>query len=335
MNTSYIKYLVAILTGLLFSISSSATTITIVNTNTGSQGFNSTTPVSPEGGNNATTLGAAYFNVFEAAAEFWEQRLDSPVEIRIESVFTPLICTSTSAQLGGAGPLSARANFANVPFQNTFYSIALANALAGQDLEPGFNDMVAQFNSLLDGRSSCLGGTRWWLGINGQPAPAGTISLFETVLHEMAHGLGFLTFVNQDGERFFNLNDPFMLNLFDLTSNQSWANMSDFQRSRSSLNNGNLVWTGTNVANGAGVITGGRNRGFLRMYAPSIFEPGSSVSHWDTVLSPDELMEPFATFTSDSTATVLALGDMGWPLVGFDIITPVVAPIINLLLDGE
>jgi len=332
MNT---KYLVAMLFSLLFSISCSATTITIVNANTGTQGFNSTSPVTAEGGNSATTLGAAYFNVFQAAADFWEQRLDSPVEIRIESVFTALICTSTSAQLGGAGPLSGTANFANAPVQNTLYSIALANALAGQDLDPGVNDIFAQFNSQLDGRASCLGGARWWLGINGQPAPAGTISLFETVLHEMAHGLGFLTFTNQSGQRFANLNDPYLLNLFDLSLNQSWATMTDFQRSFSSVNNGNLVWTGPNVASGAGVITGGRSNGLLRMYAPSVFEPGSSVSHWDTALSPDELMEPFATFTSDSTATVLALQDMGWPLLGIDIITPVVAPIIQLLLGDE
>ena len=130
-----------------------------------------------------------------------------------------------------------------------------------------------------------------------------------------------------------------MLNLFDVDQNRSWASMNNDQRELSSINNGGLVWSGSNVDSGAAVFTGGRRSGQLRMYAPSRFEPGSSVSHWDVDLSPDELMEPFATETSDACAPVLALKDMGWntmneclPLFLQDTI---IAPIINLLLDDE
>ncbi len=48
------------------------------------------------------------------------------------------------------------------------------------------------------------------------------------------------------------------------------------------------------------------------MFAPRSFQQGSSVSHWDTSLSPDELMEPSATPTSDDRSTVQLLKDIGW-----------------------
>lgn len=32
------------------------------------------------------------------------------------------------------------------------------------------------------------------------------------------------------------------------------------------------------------------------LYTPNPVQPGSSVSHWDTLAKPDLLMEPFSTF---------------------------------------
>ena len=294
-----------------------AANIQIVPTDGPGEGFNSTQAVAAVAGNDATTLGQQYMNVFRAAAAFYQQRLDSDVEIRMEAAFDPLLCEENSGQFGGAGPLNAFVNFENAPNQGTAYVSALANSLAGRDLDPGGNDISSVFNSRLNGDASCLRGLTWWLGIDA-PAPARTVSLYETVLHEMAHGLGFLTFVDEDGglittstgRRF---NDPFMLNLFDVVQELRWSSMNDEQRSRSSLNNGSLVWRGAAVDQGAGVFTGGRNgNGQLRVYAPREFDPGSSVSHWDTAVGPDELMEPFSTPTSDSCATLLALRDMGW-----------------------
>ncbi|MGI9449501.1 MAG: hypothetical protein ACR2QH_02435, partial [Geminicoccaceae bacterium] len=43
-------------------------------------------------------------------------------------------------------------------------------------------------------------------------------------------------------------------------------------------------------------------------------DPGSSVSHFDTSVSPDELMEPAATPTSILDVTTAAFVDMGWPV---------------------
>lgn len=323
--------------GFLFALNAAATTIIIVNNDGQNEGFNSTSAVTPVAGNSATTLGAQYFNVFQAAAEFWETKLDSDVPIRVQAQINPLICNATGAQLGGAGPLNAF--LGEGPNQDVVFTVAQANSLSGEDLDPTRNDVDAVFNGLLDGRTSCLGGVRWWLGIDS-PAIPGTVSLYDTVLHEIGHGIGFLTFVNSSGQRLSNgirsFNDTYMLNLFDSDQNRAWANMTNAQRASSSINTGGLVWSGSSVASGAEVFTGGRRNGLLRVYAPNPFEQGSSVSHWDTSLSPDELMEPFATFTSNACATILALNDMGWRTKNECIdgnVRPIFAPIIPLLLD--
>ena len=326
----------------LFVSASDATTITIVNADGSGEGFNSISPVSAVAGNPARTLGQQYLNVFRSAAKFWEGKIRSDVEIRVRAAFNPLLCTATSAQLGGAGPLNGSFNFPNAPQRDTLYVIAQANSLAGQDLDPSRDDVDSVFNSSLNGNANCLGGIRWWLGI-GAEAPSGTISLFDTVLHELGHGLGFLTFVDQQGRRpvatlqsgSLVLNDPYMLNLFDVRLNRSWGAMSDSQRRTSSVSGSALVWRGSNVGARAGVITGGRTQGSIRVFAPNPFQPGSSVSHWDTTLSPDELMEPFATEQSNSCATILALKDMGWRTRNECTNgVPPIAPII-LLLDDD
>ena len=294
-----------------------AVTIQIVSTDGPGEGLNSSQSVPAVAGNDARTLGQQYMNVVRAAADFYQTKLITDIEIRIEVGFDPLECDESSGQLGGAGPLNAFINFENAPNQGTAYVSALANSLAGRDLDPADNDISSVFNSSLNGDESCLRGLTWWLGIDSPP-PARTVSLYDTVLHEIAHGLGFLTFVDEDGARITTstgrpFNDPFMLNLFDVVQDRPWSQMDDAQRSTSSLNNGSLVWRGAAVDQGAGVFTGGRNgNGQLRVYAPRVFDEGSSVSHWDTAVGPDELMEPFSTATSDSCATLLALRDMGW-----------------------
>ena len=48
------------------------------------------------------------------------------------------------------------------------------------------------------------------------------------------------------------------------------------------------------------------------MFAPNPVQFGSSVSHWDTALNPDELMEPSATPFIVDTLTTEAFYEMGW-----------------------
>ncbi|MDH3695655.1 MAG: leishmanolysin, partial [Gammaproteobacteria bacterium] len=234
--------------------------------------------------------------------------------------------------------------FTNRPLLNTWYPQALANSLAGTDLNllgSDKSDMAASFNSDIDD-SVCLGNTDWWYGVGGT-TPPNAISFYETALHELAHGLGFLTFVNlSTGEKFMSRNDHFMRLLKDLDSGEIWPGMTSAERQASAVNTTDLVWIGEKAkAAAAGLLTAGlRGSGDIRMYAPNPLEPGSSVSHWDIALSPDELMEPLATPTSISSITTAAFEDMGWNIISGgpgdpgDTTPPNIVPFIfPLLLD--
>lgn len=62
----------------------------------------------------------------------------------------------------------------------------------------------------------------------------------------------------------------------------------------------------------------GANRGYVRLYTPSTFSAGSSVSHWDTSLTPNALMEPFInsnllhSLVPPADLTFSLLKDIGW-----------------------
>jgi PA domain-containing protein/flagellar hook capping protein FlgD len=229
-----------------------ATTITIVNLDGAGEGFNDPTAAAPIGGNPGTTVGQQRLNVFQHAANTWASILPSTVTIRVQAAFNPLTCNATSAVLGSAGTIGLSANFTNAPVTNTWYQIALANKLAGSDLDPANNDINAQFNSSLNGDPGCLGGVGWYYGFDGNEGT--NIDLLPVVLHEIGHGLGFATFTNLSTGAFFNgppaLPDIFSRFLFDRTANLGWVAMTNAQRAASAINTGNLVWSGS-IANGA------------------------------------------------------------------------------------
>src|SRR4029453_4115499 len=90
-----------------------------------------------------TTLGEQRLNAFEHAASIWAQRLRSAVPIRIRAQFTPL----ATNVLGSAGPATVVRDFPNAPLAGTWYHVALANSLAGVDLNPTGDDINANFST--------------------------------------------------------------------------------------------------------------------------------------------------------------------------------------------
>lgn len=295
----------------------SAVSITIVNNDGVGEGFNDLTPVAPVAGNAAVTLGAQRLNVFKAAAAYWSNRLASTVPITVSAQMDPLTCSPTSGILGSAGAAGFFANFPNAPRADTWYPSALANAFAGSDLDTTSPDIEAQFNSSVGTLASCLTGLNWWYGI-GDTAPAHTISFYQTVVHELAHGLGFLTVVDPStGALAQGFDDDFMLYLENHSTGKKWPAMSNAERRASAVNTGALHWTGPAVVAASGVLTAGRGAsGHVQMYAPPTVLGGSSVSHWDTALTPNEILEPYAVANSADLLTTQLLHDIGWSLPG-------------------
>ena len=299
---------------LLAALPGGAATITIVNADGPGEGFNDPTPLAPVTGNTGNTVGQQRLNAFAAAAAYWANRLSSSVPITVHAQMNPLSCSPTSGVIGAAGAADFFSDFPHAPRPATWYPSALANKLAGADLDTTTVEINAQFNSSV-GSLTCLTGLNWWYGV-GATQPANTIPFYEIIRHELAHGLGFLTIVNPaTGARALGLDDAFMLFLEDHSTGKTWGQMSNAERATSAKDPGDLHWIGPTVVAASPALAAGRHpSGHVQMYAPAVLQSGSSVSHWDTALTPDELMEPNATPHPADIVTTQLLEDIGWTL---------------------
>jgi hypothetical protein len=253
-------------------------------------------------GFNDPTLGVHRRAAFEFAASIWASTLAAG-EIVVDAAMDPLGGSSNSAVLGQAGAALMARDFASAPLAGTWYPIALANQLAGTDLASEMADIIATFNSDVD-NETVLGSTDWYYGTDGN---AGSdIDFVSVVLHELGHGLGFFDTIDEaNGQWRYGFPDVYGLNLIRPDVGQFSA-MSDAER-LDAIDSENVFWNGLNV-----VATNGSA---ARIYAPSSYALGSSISHWDTSLSPDELMEPFYTTPNhDAGRAIDALRDIGWTL---------------------
>ena len=288
-------------------------TILIVNADDPGEGLNDTTPTLPVGGNNGTTLGAQRVNLLERVAQIWSSEVFSEVPIIMGIVFDPLPCTETGAVGGLASPASLHKDFLGALRPSTWYVQAQANALAGTDLSPSMPDAWIAFNSSLD--EECVPGISWYYGLDGN-CPPNQLDLLTLALHEVCHGLGFLTLVGQNGAKYNGYDDIFMVFLRDVSTGKNWPEMTNSQRISSSIDTGDLVWTGDSVNAAASTLTSGHHAVTtdVMMYAPNPYEPASSVSHFTTECEPNELMEPSYTETIHNTYfSRQLLVDLGWP----------------------
>ncbi|MDP2602930.1 MAG: hypothetical protein Q8S00_10100 [Deltaproteobacteria bacterium] len=93
-------------------------------------------------------------------------------------------------------------------------------------MSPGQNDISATFSSTI-GTPGCLQSSGWYYGFDGNP-PAGTIDFVSVLLHELGHGLGFLTPVDDGiGAKFSGLDDAFMRHLEDHTTGNAYPQMTN------------------------------------------------------------------------------------------------------------
>lgn len=322
---THVRSLTLLLVIALLASPATAATIVIVNKDAPGVGFNDPTVAAPIGGNTGATLGEQRLIAFQTAANIWGAKLSSPVTIKIAANFQPLTpCNSGSGVIGSAGPSTFLRNFTNAPRANTWYPVALASALSGVDQAAGQPDgasIEASFNSNI-GTAGCLSGVSWYLGLDGNEG-FNQIDLVVTLLHEFGHGLGFLSIVDLGDGSFFGASpDPFAFLTFDITASLFWDVMSNAQRLTSMVNNGNVVMTGPNVTPAASILSSGKDGlGRPKLYVPSTLVQGSSVSHFDTTATPNQLMEP--SINGDLTHNVdlpndlatKAMQDLGWPLL--------------------
>ncbi len=314
-------------------------------------GFNSASSVPggvAAGGNPAVKLGEARLVALQYAATIWGSLLQSNVPIVVDVSFASLPCTANG--LANTTVSAADPNFPHAPVADTLYPQALANALAGSDLLPATDDITIVFNSDVD-NATCLGSRSWYYGLDGTP-PGTDLDFVTVAMHEIAHGLGFQTFINlttgdkgKDSTNTFR-DDIFMRNLENHgASPADFSSMSSGQRLAALTAAPKLEWTGA-VLNAAAQTClksgltcfcfGGRGvaDSQVSMYAPTTLDP-QAANHF-TALFAGELMAPYSATNTvsivpnrDPGQAIAVLQDIGWPLST----SPTDAVDIVLLLD--
>jgi PA domain/Thrombospondin type 3 repeat len=223
--------------------------VIIVNGDAAGVGMNDPTAVAPVGGNPGTTLGQQRFNALQRAADLWGQTLDSEVPIRIRATWAARSCDATSAVLASCGSNGFLRDFGGGigMLENTWYARALADRLAGADLDPaGDADMVATFNINI-GKDDCLENAHWYYGFDHEEGDSG-VDVVGTAMHEFGHGLGFLSTVDAaTGSLLSGFPDAYARFLFDIQTNKAWTAMSNAERMASAIRPRRVVFTGQNA----------------------------------------------------------------------------------------
>jgi hypothetical protein len=257
----------------------------------------------PSEGFNDPTLGAARRAAFEHAMAIWEGALGGSVTVVVEAAMDSLGGSGSSAVLGQAGASTVWRDFTGAPVADTWYPVALANQLYGADLDPGDPDIVATFNGDVD-NGTVLGATDWYYGVDG--SPGGDIDFVSVVLHEIGHGLGFFDTVSSSTGAWSVGGKPDVYGRNLVYSGSQFPALTNGQR-LTAITSDAVSWNGANVVAEEG--------GTVAIHAPSPYQSGSSISHFSTSLSPNELMEPFYTGAmSEPGLAVEVMLDLGWAL---------------------
>lgn len=227
------------------------------------EGLNDPTVVAAVGGNTATTLGAQRMAALERVGEIWGRFLVSEVPIVVNVQFNPL----GANVLAAAGPARVEINFPNAPLRDTLYPVALANSLARRDLRPAVNDINVTVSS----------DANFYLGFNQDGAAPGS-NFIDTLLHEVGHGLGFLSFVDEaDGSYLGGFPDVFSSLIFDVGTDRRWPELTAAERVDSAVSGTNLAWDGPATTAGANQVlelSSGQNRLVLDAVLPDLTRLG-------------------------------------------------------------
>lgn len=291
-----------------------ASVFVITNMDNVGEGFNDSTPFTPIGGNNATTLGQARLIAFQYAADKIASVLSGDQIITIDTSMSSLGGTTTQATLGGAGAVAYVYDFKGAPEQNVLYPISLANKFFGGDIDPTKADIRARFNGDID-RDDILTGSRWYYGLDAKPENQ-DIDFVTVVMHELIHGLGFSSTINiNTGSKTDGRDDVYSRHLYHAgITPPFYASMTDQQRMFANISTNQLKWNGAHTNQQAQQhLVAGVSDNRVQMFAPIQAVDRSSLSHFSTAVTPNEMMEPFYTTANhDLGLAISVLSDIGW-----------------------
>ena len=198
----------------------------------------------------------------QAAVDIWSENFASTVPINVN------VKWGSSSSYGVLASASAKNNFSNfngAPDKTLYYASALANALAGRDLDPTSPEIEISITS----------NAPWYYGTDGN-CPARSFDLVSVILHEMGHGLGFVSGnYYEPFSGFGRVDQPTPFDAYaQLPDGRRLADMPSPSLEAGKAMTSDLVWSGENAVKA--------NNGIKpKLYTPSTYEPGSSISHLD------------------------------------------------------
>jgi hypothetical protein len=253
---------------------------------------------------------------FDYAVSIWSTHLESTIPIRIEASWTAL----GGNTLGSAGPTLLFTLSGDGVEPNTFYTIAQASAMLGEDL-------VSQNSVEFDVRVNMnCNFTDWYYGLDANPS-LNDIDFVTVLLHEIGHGIGFIGSMFGDNDTQsadWGLSNPPLPIIYDqFTLDGEFQNLID---DAAYINGSSLLYQAVTGQLG-GVFFDGPESEFsidnqrVQLYTPNPYQPGSSYSHLDQATfgqSENALMRPqldrqFAVHSPGPLFCAM-LEDMGWPL---------------------
>lgn len=222
---------------------------------------------------------------FQRAVDTWEYTISSTVPIRVDAYWERL----SANVLGSANTSDFYINFPGAKNVNTYYPVALAEKLAGKALNSDSEaDIICRFNS----------GINWHYG-NPEDIRSGYYDLTSTVLHELGHGIGFISTMRVSGSSgSYGLGTPYK-SIFDVyIENSVNRNLVDTAAYKNNTNQLYTALTSNSLFFVDKSISYGSNNDKPKLYAPTTYSSGSSISHLDNVRYPsgteNALMSPSA-----------------------------------------
>ena len=205
----------------------------------------------------------------EYAVSIWESIIESDMPIHLHARWSSTLGTNT---LASCGPETYYSNFKNAPLRERYYPVAIAEKIAGEELNGVTrNDLEASFSSKIN----------WYYGTDGNTS-IDKYDFVSVALHEIAHGLGFTGFFFVDtesdvgGYAYYEFDDATTFDVLverlsgnRLTDTSFYENVT--HAFKLALESGSLY------ANSPVAKSDGGQR--PRLFAPSTFDAGSSVYH--------------------------------------------------------
>ena len=211
---------------------------------------------------NFNTVPTVARGAVQAAIDVWSENFSSTVPVNVNVSWGR---ASSYGILAAASAKNNFANFPNAPDKTLYYAAALANALAGKDIDPTNPELEITITS----------DAPWYYGTDGK-CPPKSYDLESVILHEMGHGLGFISGNYYDQySGYGRIDQPTPFDAYaQLPDGRRLADMPSPSLETGKALTSPLYWSGENAIKA--------NNGIKPpLYAPSIYEPGSSVSHLD------------------------------------------------------